>query len=197
MFVQENVPMPAMPYIRNLRPINHKTAEGKEKEILDFAHASLGFIPNMYANMANAPALLGTYLNGYKSFRTESGLMPSEQEVVFLAISQFNGCDYCTAAHSMIADKVSGVPREVLNAIRERQPIPDQRLAALYAVTVEMVRTHGHPGQEALRDFFSAGYQERELLYLMLAIAVKTLSNFSNIAFATEVDERFAAYKVS
>lgn len=35
-----------------------------------------------------------------------------------LAVSQVNGCTYCTAAHSMIADKKSGVPADVLNAIR-------------------------------------------------------------------------------
>jgi len=33
-------------------------------------------------------------------------------------------------------------------------------------------------------------------LYVILAIAVKTLSNYSNHAFATPVDEVFAAYKV-
>jgi hypothetical protein len=41
-----------------------------------------------------------------------------------------------------------------------------------------------------------AGYKETDLMYIVLAIAVKTLSNFSNHLFATTVDERFAAYKV-
>ena len=43
----------------------------------------------------------------------------------------------------------------------------------------------------------AAGYQESDLLYIVLAISVKVLSNFTNHAFGTVVDERFAAYKVA
>ena len=50
---------------------------------------------------------------------------------MFLAVSQYNGCNYCTAAHRMIAGKMSGVPKDVLQAIRTRQPIPNAKLAAL------------------------------------------------------------------
>lgn len=188
--------MSATAYIKQLNPVVHATAQGAQKEILDTALKQVGFIPNMYANMANAPAVLSTYLHGYSLFRSESGLSPAEQEVVFLAVSQSNGCNYCTAAHSMLADKMSGVPKEVLQAIRGGQTIPDGKMAALYTLTTEMVATHGHPSQAAIDGFLHAGYQERDMLYIILAIAVKTLSNFSNHAFATEVDARFAAYKV-
>ena len=137
--------------IHNIPPVDHASAQGKQKEILDGALKQVGFIPNMYANMANAPGMLSTYLHGYDLFRKESGFTPAEQEVVFLSVSQYNGCNYCTAAHSMIADKVSGVPKDVLQAIRERQPIPDTKLAALSAMAVEMVSTHGQPSQRSSR----------------------------------------------
>ena len=189
--------MSATPIIQSLKPIDHATADGVQKAILDKALKQVGFIPNMYANMANAPAVLDTYLHGYGLFRSESGLKSAEQEVVFLAVSQVNDCKYCTAAHSMIADKVSGVPADVLKAIREHEPIPDPKLAALHATVTEMVQTHGRPSQGTVQSFLAAGYSERDLLYIVLAIAVKTLSNFSNHAFATELDEKFAAYKVA
>jgi len=187
----------AQPVIKNLSPVVHATAQGSQKAILDAALKQVGFIPNMYANMANAPAVLSTYLHGYSLFRSESGLTPPEQEVVFLAISQVNDCRYCTAAHSMMADKVSGVPAPVLRAIRESQPIPDGKLAALFATTQEMVTSRGRPSRKTVQAFLDAGYKERDLLYIVLAIGVKVLSNFSNHAFATEVDEKFAAYKVA
>ncbi|RBA23579.1 carboxymuconolactone decarboxylase family protein [Herminiimonas fonticola] len=182
--------------IHHLAPVDHASAQGKQKEVLDVALKQVGFIPNMYANMANAPAVLSTYLHGYALFRSESGLTPVEQEVVFLVISQYNGCNYCTAAHSMIADKMSGVPKDVLQAIRAQQPIPDAKLAALAAMAVEMVAKHGQPSQAVVKAFLNAGYQERDLLYIILAAAVKALSNYSNQAFGTQVDEKFAAYKV-
>jgi alkylhydroperoxidase family enzyme len=97
----------------------------------------------------------------------------------------------------MIADKKSGVPADVLHAIRAGQPIPDARLAALYALTAEMVKTQGRPRADILQAFLAADFQERDVLYIVLAIAVKTLSNYSNHAFATPVDAVFSAYKVA
>lgn len=186
-----------MSYLKTLAPVTHAAAEGQQKKMLGDALKQVGFIPNMYANMANAPAVLNTYLHGYGLFRGESGFTPAEQEVVFLAASQANGCTYCAAAHSMIADKVSGVSAPVLSAIREGQAIPDAKLAALYALTQEMVRTNGRPEQDKVAAFLDAGYQEQHILYIVLAISVKVLSNFSNHAFGTALDAQFAAYKLA
>lgn len=186
-----------MSYIKTLAAVEHATAQGPQKELLSNAQKQVGFIPNMYANMVNAPAVLSTYLHGYGLFRAESGFAPAEQEVVFLAVSQANGCTYCAAAHSMIADKVSRVPGPVLGAIRQGQPIPDAKLAALYALTQEMVRTNGRPSREKVDAFLNAGYEEKHILYIVLAVAVKVLSNYTNHAFGTEVDERFSAYKIA
>lgn len=188
--------MSTEPILHTLHAIDPATANEAQKEILDKAVKAVGFLPNMYANMVNAPAVLSTYLHGYGLFRSESGLTPAEQEVVFLAVSQVNGCTYCMAAHSMIADKKSGVPADVLQAIRAGQPIPDDRLAALHELTTEMVSTQGRPGPSTVQTFLRAGFQEKDVLYIVLAIAVKTLSNYSNHAFATPVDAVFAAYKV-
>lgn len=184
-------------YVRSLKPVAHDTAQGAQKEVLDTALKQVGFIPNMYANMANVSGILSTYLHGYDQFRKQSGLKPAEQEVVFLAISQTNGCKYCTAAHSMIADKMSGVPADVLQAIRAGQPIADTRLAALFALTQDLVKNLGQPAPAKVQAFLDAGFEEKHLLNIILAISVKVLSNYSNHAFGTEVDERFAAYKVA
>lgn len=189
--------MPTVPFIKHLKPVEHANAQGGQKEILDQAFKQVGFIPNMYKNMANAPGLLSTYLHGYNLFRSESGLSPAEQEIVFLAISQFNECHYCVAAHSMIAEKTSGVPAEVLKAIRAHQPIPDKKQAVLFDTVVEMVKSRGRPESQAVQKFLEVGYQERDLLYIVLAIAVKTLSNYSNHAFSTPLDDVFAGYKVT
>ncbi len=184
-------------YLNSLPALNLETATGAQKEILETAQKQVGFIPNMYANMANVPGVLSTYLHGYGLFRKDSGFTPTEQEVVFLAVSQTNGCKYCTAAHSMIADKMSGVPADVLQAIRTSQPIADASLAALFALTQDMVKHLGQPSAEKVKAFLDAGYTESHVLNIVLAVAVKVLSNYTNHAFATEVDERFAAYKVA
>lgn len=184
------------PYIQSLNAINFDNANARQREILETAKKQVGFIPNMYANMVNVPGVLSTYLHGYALFREDSGFTPAEQEVVFLAISQINGCKYCTAAHSMLADKFSGVPASVLQAIRDSQPISDARLAAVFALTQDLIKNLGKPTPPKIEAFFKAGFNESQLLNIILAIAVKVLSNYSNHAFGTEIDERFAPYKV-
>lgn len=150
-----------------------------------------GQVPNMYANMVNSPGVLKTYLHGYDVFRKESGFTSVEQEVVFLTISYHNACNYCMAAHSVIADKMSKVPKEITDAIRSGETISDSKLEALSEFTQEMFVNRGRPTQEAVQAFLAAGYEERQILEIVLALAVKTLSNYSNHVFGTSVDEMF------
>jgi uncharacterized peroxidase-related enzyme len=183
--------------VKSLNAITIDKANPAQKEVLETALKQVGFIPNMYANMANVPGVLTTYLHGYTAFRQHSGLSPAEQEVVFLAIIQQNGCTYCTAAHSMLADKLSGVPAPVLAAIRSNRPIPDAKLQALYSFARELVKTGGMPSQAVADAFLAAGYSETIALQIILATAVKTLSNYTNHMFQTVLDDKFAAYKVA
>ena len=167
------------------------SADERRKPILEDVIKKNGQVPNMYANMINSPGVLETYLHGYNAFRTESGFTPVEQEVVFLTISYENACDYCMAAHSFIADKMSKVPEDVTNAIREGRKIEDSKLHALSVFTKEIFQTRGRPSAEAVNHFLQAGYDERKILEIVLALAVKTLSNYSNHLFGTEVDPMF------
>ncbi|MFW1952316.1 carboxymuconolactone decarboxylase family protein [Acinetobacter beijerinckii] len=184
------------PYLKNLGPINYDSAEGQQKQLLENALNQVGFIPNMYANMVNVPAILSTYLHGYDAFRSKSGFSPVEQEIIFLAISQVNGCNYCTAAHSMLADKVSGVPKDILKSIRTNQPIQDKKLKALFELTQDIVTHYGQPSSDNVKTFFDMGYTELQLLNIILAASVKVLSNYTNHAFATEIDTQFFKYRI-
>lgn len=179
-------------YKLTLPPRTAADAEPLAKSALEGAQKSLGFVPNMYAGMANSPGLLDTYLHGYQLFRQSSGFTPAEQEVIFLTISRTNGCHYCVAAHSFIADQMSKVPPAVTNAIRDGAEVPDAKLAALSDFTRAMVTTRGLPARRDVDAFLSAGYSERQALEITLAIAVKTLSNYANHLFHTPVDAMFA-----
>lgn len=160
-------------------------------DALRAAKTAMGMIPNMYANMANVPGLLQTYRTGYDAFRSDSGLSPVEQEVVFLTISRLNGCRYCVAAHSAVAD-ISQVPEVVTAALRGGTPLADAKLQALTRFTTTMVESRGLPTRADATAFIEAGYTERHMLHVLLAIAVKTISNYSNHLFHTPLDAVFA-----
>jgi uncharacterized peroxidase-related enzyme len=182
------------PYL-SLSPVTVASATAQSRGLLEDAQRRLGFVPNMYAAMANSPGLLDTYMHGYARFRQDSGFSAAEQEVVFLTISRENGCHYCVAAHSVIADAMSKVPVEVTNAIRDGRPIREPRLGALSRFTKAMVQSRGMPDRREVEAFVKAGFTERQVLEIVLAIAVKTLSNYANHLFHTPVDEKFASRK--
>jgi len=189
-FITRYIPMPTA-YQTTLPLLTPATAAAQGTPLLESAQKKLGFIPNMYGAMVNSPGLLETYQLGYERFRSESGFTPAEQEVVFLAISFDNGCDYCMAAHSVIADAFSKVPKDTTDAIRAGAAIPDARLAALAGFTRHLLHTRGRPTAEAAQAFIRTGFTERQILEIILAIAVKTLSNYSNHIFGTPVDDMF------
>ena len=177
----------------SLPATNLEVAEGRTKEVLEAGKKSAGGIPNMYAGMANSPALLDSYLHGYQLFRTESGFTPAEQELVFLSIARVNECTYCVAAHSYIAGAYSKTPAQAVQAVRDDTPIEDTKLAALSKFTQTMVSSRGKPTPEELAVFLNAGYSEKNVLEIILAIAVKTISNYSNHVLHTPVDAMFKA----
>jgi len=191
--IETNIPNSIMnqTYQTTLPLLTPATASAKGAPLLESAQKKLGFVPNMYGAMVNSPGLLETYQLGYERFRSDSGFTPAEQEVVFLTISFENGCDYCMAAHSVIADAFSKVPKPVTDAIRAGKAIPDAKLAALAGFTQHLIQTRGRPTAEAARAFIAAGYTEHQILEVILAIAVKTLSNYSNHVFGTPVDNMF------
>lgn len=182
-------------YQMTLPLVSLDNASPQARPVLERAQRAIGFIPNMYAGMAHSPGLLETYLDGYERFRKDSGFTAAEQEVVFLAISVGNGCEYCVAAHSMLAEQVSKVPPAVLEALRSGTAVPDAKLGALARFTETLRSTRGLPSQADVASFLAAGYQERHVLEIVLALAVKTLSNYANHLFHTPLDAPFAKHE--
>lgn len=180
--------------LQTLKAIDVESAPAGSKEILQASLVQLGRIPNMYALMANSPGILKTYRLGYDAFRSESGFTKAEQEVVFLAISRFHDCTYCVAVHSVIAD-MNRVDPEVTDAIRNGDSIKDEKLESLRVFTTVMLTTRGRPQPNDLSQFLVSGFTELQVLEIILAIAVKTISNYSNHLFDTELDSVFSARK--
>ncbi len=175
----------------HLEPKTIENADRVSSKILENTEKKLGFIPNMYAGMANNPALLDSYVAGYNSFRANSGFTPQEQEVVFLSTAFENGCEYCMAAHSFVGDQMTNVPTEVTDAIRNNVEIPDNKLKALSLFTKIITSTRGLPLQTDIDSFLSAGYTEKHILGVITGVGIKTMSNYFNHVFNTTVDDVF------
>ena len=183
--------------VLDLTLLTPENAPPEAAALLRGAQQKIGFVPNMYGYMAQVPELLEAYLSGYAGFRSGAGFTPPEQEVVFLAISAVHGCDYCVAAHSMLAAKVSKVPADSVAALRAGRQLPDAKLEALAEFTRLMVTSRGMPGKAAVDAFLAAGFTERHVLGIVLAIGVKTYSNYTNHLAGTALDPAFADHAVA
>lgn len=178
-----------------LKAVTLEEANEAQKPLLEKPMKQMGMVPNMYANMVNSPGMMETYAVGYDHFRKNSGFNAVEQEVVFLTISIANGCDYCASVHSYIAVNISKLPKELTNSLRNQEEIKDPKMRALSNFTKIMLEKRGYPTKSEVADFTGAGYKEKHILEIILAIAVKTISNYSNHIFHTELDKAFAEGK--
>lgn len=173
-----------------------ETAPDASKPILHEAQENYGMIPNLYGVLAEEPAAVQAYA-ALNAALADSGLSPAEQQVAILATSIENGCSYCVAAHSSIVKMQELFDDATLEALRAEEPLPDDRLEALRAFTVEMVRERGWVDQGTLQTFLDAGYEPRHVLAVVTVVALKTLSNYTNHVADTPLDEAFAGQRWS
>ncbi len=168
-----------------------ESAPEKAKPLLAASKKAYGFIPNLHGVFAEAPALLEGY-QALSEVYGRSSLSAAEQQVVLLAVSYENACHYCVAAHTG-AGKMAGLSDENIEALRNGAPLPDAKLEALRQFTQRMVQSRGWPGDAAIEAFLQAGYTKQQLLDVILGIAVKTMSNYTNHLAHTPLDEVFKA----
>jgi len=173
----------------NLEVLNQENAPDDARDLLAKAEKNYGFVPNILGIMANSPALLEAYMTISQIFEKTS-FSAAEKQVVLLAVSGENGCDYCTSAHSAIA-RMQGVDEAVIQAIGNGDKLPDARLDALYSFTRTMVEKRGRPSDEDLQAFFDAGFSEAQVQDVIVGIGMKTLSNYNNHIAETPVDPQF------
>ena len=170
-----------------------ETAPAGAQDLLSQVSEKYGFLPNLMATMAESPELAKAYAAIGDLFG-QTGFTPTEQQVVLLAISRMNGCDYCVAAHSTIAG-VERVPLDVVEAIRDDRPIADSRLEALRRFTQAVVAQRGWVGEAEIEKFLAAGFDKRRVFDVILGTAMKTLSNYTNHVAKTPLDEAFAGQR--
>jgi len=72
--------------------------------IFDSLENALGFVPNLYATYAHSENALTNYL---ALSNAKTSLNAKQKEVVNLAVSEVNSCDYCLSAHTAIG-KMNG-----------------------------------------------------------------------------------------
>jgi len=168
---------------------DEKTAPEESRPLLEESLKQNGMIANMHGIMAEAPGLFKGY-RALNALFVESSLTAEEITVVWQTINVEQNCQYCVPAHTMVAKRMK-VDQSITDALRDEKPLDDPRLEALRAFTLEMVRTRGNLEEGALETFLDAGFTKRNALEVILGLAQKVISNYTNHIVGTPLDSVF------
>lgn len=152
--------------------------------IFDHLEKAVGFVPNLFATYAHSENALKNYLD-FSNAKTS--LKAKEKEVVNLAVSQVNNCDYCLAAHTAIG-KMNGFTEPQILELRAGKASFDTKLDALAKLAKNITENRGNTDTGVLENFFTAGWTKENLIDIISLVGDKTISNYINNTTKIPVD---------
>ncbi len=152
--------------------------------IFDHLEKAVGFVPNLFATYAYSENALKNYLD-FSNAKTS--LRAKEKEVVNLAVSQVNNCEYCLAAHTAIG-KMNGFTDSQILELRSGHASFDTKLDALARLAKNITENRGNTDAEVLENFFDAGWTKENLIDTISLVGDKTISNYLNNTTRIPVD---------
>ena len=98
------------------KPINENEAQGKVKEVFDDIKSSRNIeeVPNFWKYIANDPDTLERTWNSMKQVMKKGAIDEVTKELIYVAVSVSNGCEYCIKSHSAAAIK-KGATKQMLS----------------------------------------------------------------------------------
>ncbi len=90
-----------------LKPITEKKAKGKVKKIYEDIKSKrkITKIPNFWKSLANDPDTLERTWNSLQQVMQKGALDPLIKEMLYVAVSMTNSCEYCIRSHTKAAQK--------------------------------------------------------------------------------------------
>ena len=121
------------------KPILENEAKGKVKEVFDEIKSSrkITEVPNFWKYLANNPETLERTWNSLKEVMKKGALDPVTKELIYVAVSITNSCEYCTRSHTAAAKK-KGASDEMIKEMIDVVGIANQNNKLVEAYQVEV-----------------------------------------------------------
>lgn len=169
-----------------LTALNPEEVTGKTKDLFNAVQAKLGVVPNMMRTMGNSPAVLEGYLN-LSGALSHGKLSAKTGELIALAVSESNSCDYCLAAHTFIGEKLVKADPAVLQAARTGNST-DGKTEAILQFAKVLISKNGLVNDEDVNKAKNAGVADAEIAETIAHVALNVLTNYFNNVANTEID---------
>jgi uncharacterized peroxidase-related enzyme len=167
-------------------PASIAAAPAASQPLLEGVKKQLGLVPNMFRLISNSPAALESYL-GLSGALSKGALPAQTRERIALAIAEINGCNYCLSAHTYLGKNLAELDDAEIAANRDGAS-SDPKADAALRFAVKVVRERGHVGEDDVRAVKSAGYDDAQIIEIVLHVALNTWTNYINEVAKTDID---------
>lgn len=167
-------------------PATIEAAPPAAQPLLEGVKKQLGVVPNMFRLVANSPAALESYLD--LSATLNKGSLPAPtRERIALAVAEINGCDYCLSAHTYLGKHLAKLDDAEITANRDGAS-NDRKADAAVRFAVKVVRERGHVSEDDINAVKAAGYDDAQVIEIVLHVALNTWTNYINEVAKTDID---------
>jgi uncharacterized peroxidase-related enzyme len=171
-----------------MRKINVPTRDQVSPDaqvMFDQIKQHLGKVPNLYATVGYSANTLKGFL-AFQDALSKTAFTAKESEAISLVVSEVNNCNYCLAAHTLIAT-MKGYSKDDTLLLR-RGNTEDPKLKAALQLAKAITVKKGEVEQQFLDDFFDAGYDESALIELIGLVTAKIFTNYVFALTAVPLD---------
>lgn len=154
--------------------------------MLEAVQRQLGSVPNLFRVVGNSPAALEGYL-GLNGALGRGTLEAKTRERIALVVAELNGCDYCLSAHTYLGKNLAKLDDGEIAASREGGS-SDPKAAAALRFASKVVTSRGHVSDADVNAVKAAGYDDAQVVEIVLHVALNTLTNYVNEVAKTEID---------
>lgn len=163
-----------------------EAAPAAAQPLLEGAKKSLGSVPNLFRVIANSPAALEGYF-GLNGALSKGALDAKTRERIAVAVAEINGCGYCLSAHTYLGKNLAKLDDAELTANRSGAS-NDPKADAAVRFAAKVVRERGHVSDSDVVAVKAAGYDDAQVVEIVLHVALNTLTNYVNEVAKTEID---------
>ena len=165
---------------------NHRRRSAASHPLLEGVKKQLGIVPNLFRLVANSPAALEGYVG--LSGALDKGTLPAAtRERIALAVAEINGCGYCLSAHAYLGKNLAKLDDAEIAANRHGAS-NDPKADAAVRFAAKVVRERGHVSEDDLHAVKAAGYDDAQVIEIVLHVALNTWTNYINVVGATDID---------
>ena len=167
-------------------PATIENAPAASRPLLQAVNRKLGTVPNLFRVASNSSAALQGYLALWEALG-KGALPAATHERIALAVAEVNGCSYCLSAHSYLAEHVAKLGDAEIAANRAGAS-NDPTAAVAVRFAAKVVRERGHVGDADLAALKAAGYDDAQIVEIVLHVALNTWTNYLNEVAKTDID---------